>query len=273
MKHIRAIGCTFTNQKQKGLTELAFEPGVSVNIKITAKKTPAYWVINGTRYDFDPMPKSIDIWGMRRNLTVEAVMKGKKPTTLLSAEEIQAGRTGDQLKVSVDKTANLCHITRSGAGKGGWFGSLDFTEDYTNRATKKKEVGGRTTVRIKPVLPIGKGVAGYKFMGATWNFNKSVTSFVVHDLRESMHFQTEYYDLKQCHIVCVNCSFTAKDLNGVEISGKTEGDVWQGTSIKVTGYGSGKGHWEGMKTTDIVENHNLRFTVNKSGTITWVPDP
>ena len=271
-KTITAVNCTFSHNKDTKLTTLSFDEGVSVNVKFTASKTPAYWVINGTRYDFKPVPRTISVWGMRRNLTVEAVMKGKKSTTLMSDEEIQAQRTGETLKVSVGSSANLCHITSSGVGKGGWFGSLDFTQDFTNRATKKTETGGRVTVRVKAVIPEGKGVSGFKFMGATWNFNTNVQSFVVKNLRQSMKFEAEYYDLKQLTITCSNCFMSCKDVNGNQLSNVTSATVWEGTSLHIVGNGSGDGHWEGLKSSETVSNHNLRMTAHKSGTITWVSD-
>ena len=182
-KVITAVGCTITYGKQAGLTSLNFADKNSVTVKIVCKGTPSYWVINGTRYDFKPVPKTITIASLERPLTIEAVKRGQKSTTLVSEEDILAQRTGQTLKVSTGTGVNLAFLNKSGKTAGGWFSSFDFTQDFKNKATKKEEQGGRITVHVRASLPEGKGVSGFNFMGAQWTFSTNVVQFTVRNLR------------------------------------------------------------------------------------------
>lgn len=261
---ITVVGCTITKGNTKGLTNLNFSG--SVNVKIVANKTPAYWVINGTRFDFKPVPKTITITGLSRSVSIEAVMKGKKATTLVSADEIQAMRTGATLTVSAGKGAQMCHVNSSHLGKGGWFRTFDFTNDFQNKATKRTESGGRVTVRVKGVAPEGKGIAGYTFMGATWSFGAAVSQFLVTNLRESMRFDATYYDLSLVTLTCVNCTFY-----GGGYTDATTGTLYEGTTVTVVGNTGLMGSWSGLKETTIRKSNQLTFTIHRSGLIKWTP--
>lgn len=264
---LKAIGCTITYGKQKGLSALDFSGKDSVTVKLICKGTPSYWVINGTRFDFKPVPKTITITKLKRSITIEAVKRGKKPTTLISEADILANRTGATLQVTTATGANLSHITRAGQNKGGWFKKIDFTQDYKNRATKKMEQGGRVTLRVQPSIPEGKGVCGYTFMGAIWSFNTQVVHFTAYNLRESIRFGVKYYDLPICKITCVGCTFS-----GGNFKNATSGWVYQGTRITVETTSTGWGRWSGLKSSGLTDNPRTSFTVHKGGSISWVPE-
>ena len=81
-----------------------------------------------------------------------------------------------------------------------------------------------------------------------------------------MRFGVRYYDLPLCTVNCTNCTFS-----GGGYTNASFGTVYQCTYIKVTAGGSGMGSWSGLKSTDVVSSHTIRFTVHRSGTIAWTP--
>ena len=156
---------------------------------IKADKKPAYWVIDGIRYDFEPeAPTTIALDNVWEGMTFEAVQKNGQSVTLLSAEDIQLGRTGEAL-LAAGVHAKLCLVTAKGNGTGGWMDEFDFTDDYTNRATKKKELGGQVTLRVRSTLPTNKKIAYWLFNDAEVRFNNNVTSFIVRMLNVSMTYE------------------------------------------------------------------------------------
>ena len=158
-------------------------------VVIKADKKPAYWVIDGIRYDFEPeVPTTITLDNVWEGMTFEAVQKNGQSLTLLSPEDIQLGRTGEAL-LAEGIHAKLCHLTAKGNGAGGWMDEFDFTDDYTNRATKKKEQGGQVTLRVRSTLPTNKKIAYWLFNDAEVRFNNNVTSFVVRTLNVSMTYE------------------------------------------------------------------------------------
>ena len=158
-------------------------------VVLTADATPDYWVINGTRYDFEPaVPKSIVLYNVWDSLTVEAVFRGNISFTQLSPDDIQAFRTGDQLIVQAVHS-KLCHITASGYGAGGWLDWFDFTDDYINRATNQWEQGGQVTARIRATIPKGKKISYWRFDNMYLDFSTDVTQFVVRTLDQSMEYE------------------------------------------------------------------------------------
>lgn len=151
----------------------------------TEGKRPAYWVINGIRYDFEPhVPTTLTINNAQERMTIEAVPQKGSPYTLISPEEIQAARTGEPLVVQA-LHAKLCHLTAKDFGKGGWLDSFDFTNDYLNRATNKQENGGQITTRIRATIPKNRKILYWKFDDTQIKFSTDVTEFIVRTLNVS----------------------------------------------------------------------------------------
>ena len=160
-----------------------------VELLITADRTPDYWVIDGVRYDFEPtVPKSFTLQNAWDTVIVEAVPKGAASRTLMSPDDIQAFRTGDQLIVQAIH-AKLCHVNRNNYGAGGWLDWFDFTGDYINRATNQWEQGGQVTTRIRATIPKGKKISYWKFDDMYIDFNTNVTQFLVRTLNVSKVYE------------------------------------------------------------------------------------
>ncbi|MBQ9197684.1 MAG: hypothetical protein IJ157_10665 [Clostridia bacterium] len=178
-----------SNGKAYGDRYTAISYDYPQEVVLTADATPEYWVINGTRYDFEPaVPKSIVLHNVWDSLTVEAVFRGGASFTQLSPDDIQAFRTGDQLIVQAIHS-KLCHITASGYGAGGWLDWFDFTDDYINRATNQWEQGGQVTTRIRATIPKGKKISYWRFDNMYLDFSTDVTQFVVRTLDVSMEYE------------------------------------------------------------------------------------
>ena len=158
-------------------------------LMITADKKPAYWVINGVRYDFEfDVPRSIVISGVEEDMTIEAVPKGTLPLTLLSAEDIQKYLTGDTL-IAEAIHAKLCYINDKDYGAGGWYDTIDFTKEHKNLATNKKEPGGQLTARVRATIPKNKMISYWKFDGLMIDFETNVTQFIVRGLNVSKTYE------------------------------------------------------------------------------------
>ena len=161
-------------------------------IKITADlngKRPAYWVIDGVRYDFEPtVPKTLTIDNAWDNMIVEAVTASSGSYTLLSPADIQAMRTGETL-VARTINAKLCHLTAKDNGKGGWMDAFDFTYDYLNLATNKWEAGGQLTTRVRATVPKNKKIVYWKFDETHMKFSTDVTQFIVRTLNVSKTYE------------------------------------------------------------------------------------
>ncbi len=173
---------------------------VPVKVKITADppkgKSIDYWVIDGMRYDFKPrVPTVITLDNVTDSVIVEAVPKGQISYTLLTDAAIQSMRTGETLIVDTIH-AKFCHIRADDKGAGGWIKEFDFTENFTNRATKRMETGGRVTVRVKAIIPSGKKISYWKFNDMKVKFNKNITEFIVRNLNVSKTYQPVFETVK-----------------------------------------------------------------------------
>ena len=156
---------------------------------ITADKKPAYWVINGVRYDFEfDVPHSFVICGVEEDMTIEAVPKGTLPLTLLSAEDIQNHLTGDTL-IAKAIHAKLCYINDKNYGAGGWYDTIDFTNEHKNLSSNKKEPGGELTARVRATIPKDKVISYWKFDGMMIDFDTNVTQFIVRGLNVSKTYE------------------------------------------------------------------------------------
>ncbi|MBR5382237.1 MAG: hypothetical protein IK133_00300 [Clostridia bacterium] len=158
-------------------------------LMITADKKPAYWVINGVRYDFEfDIPRSFIISGVEEDMTIEAVPKGTLPLTLLSAEDIQEHLTGDTL-IAEAIHAKLCYINDKDYGAGGWYDTIDFTKEHKNLSSNKKEPGGQLTARVRATIPKNKTISYWKFDGMMIDFDTNVTQFIVRGLNVSKTYE------------------------------------------------------------------------------------
>lgn len=164
------------------------EDSVIVTARIPKGKKLDYWVFNGVRYDFLRTVKWMRMTAFDRSWTLEAVYKDAPSETLRSEEEIQAARTGEPLVAEVVH-GELCHIKQGTKGGGGWIRTFDFTSDYSNRATGAREQGGRLTAKIRPLIPKGKRVAGWKFDDTEIYPGVVVNDFVVRSLDTSMVYE------------------------------------------------------------------------------------
>ena len=260
---VKAVNCTLSADGYSSSEEIDFTDKGTVTVKVTCKGA-AYWVIDGVRYDFSSSPSTLTFTKLNRSMTIEAVKKGKKATTQTSAEDIQAARDGSTLKVTA-KTASLCFLTSSSANKGGWFSSFDFTEDYTNKATKKTETGGRITFRVKAATTYGKGTGSWKFNGVKVTFNTNVTTFKVTNLYYSMKYEATQYDLARYTVSCTNCTFSDAEHTNCSYAS----DVPMGTTIKLTPTTGGTGYWSGSKESDTTTAKTVTATVRRNSSYTW----
>ena len=176
----------------------AVQIGAEGSVYITAAVPPgqklAYWVINGVRYDFTPVPSRFAVLDIDRDLTIEAVCKGAAPVSLLSEAAIQEARTGEPLKVEA-VIARLCHMKNDKKGGGGWIKEFDFTQDYVNRATKAQEKGGQISAMLKANAMDKSRLIGWYFDTMQFRVG-AVKSFVVHHLNTSMLYKPIYVGVR-----------------------------------------------------------------------------
>lgn len=254
---LKAVSAVLQRANSRNKAEGAEKTEMTVketdNILITANaKTVEYWVINGVRYDFLKNVASFRLTAFDRSWTFEAVDKGKEPTTLLSADEIQAARTGRTLLCRV-KHAELCHIKRdNNRGAGGWIHEFDFTDDYTNRASNAKEKGGQLSGRVRASVPKGKKVLGWKFDETElYPQRATVNAFVFYNLNTSMLYEPIFSKtasatkppvtnppekkVQYVTVTCIKCT----------TGGKTSVKVPVGTKVTVTANeNSSEVYWE-----------------------------
>ena len=253
---IQAYGAyiEYTSKNSGKYSAVSFDKPVKV--KVTADlpkgKTIDYWVIDGVRYDFkSKIPNSFTLDNVTDSMIVEAVAKGQSSQTILSASTIQEIRTGETLIVNTIH-AKLCHVRDDLKGAGGWITSFDFTNDYSNRATKQWEDGGQVTVRVKATIPKGKKISYWKFNDVKIDFDKNVTEMIVHTLNVSKTYEPVFgktttkkqgdpptrEDPAMYTVTCVNCVFSGGGYNNA-----TSGTVPAGTRVTVTAKVTEVSHW------------------------------
>lgn len=226
-----------------------------------------YWVINGVRYDFNRMVKSFTLRELTYPMTIEVVLKGNDSLTLLSEEEIQAKRTGDDLIVT-SRNAKMYHLDGND-GKGSSFREFDFTQDYRNLATGDQETGGRVNLRVLASIPDGKSISYWKFNDARLNFNADIVSFLAKGLSDSMTYEPVFYTsatpVPEYTVKCKNCTFS-----GGGYTNAKSGTVPYGTKITITPQGSSYlGWWSGSYSTDEVTKKAITRTVKSNCSFEW----
>ena len=239
----------YANKKNKGegkkyeTLEITSTDNIVITADVPKGKKIDYWVINGLRYDFSKTVKSIRLTDADEDYDFEVVYTKSVSQSLISAEDIQAART-DEVKEIKTVNAKLCHVSEKLQRGGGWLESFDFTNDYTNRVTKKKELGGQITAYVKASATVTKKVEGWKFNETKLYPNSTVTYFIVHTLNRSMVYEPIFIktsksatvadtaktqdDTVYCKVICHGCSFS-----GSTYKGATAGVVPAGTQIKV----------------------------------------
>lgn len=233
------------NEKDKGigekLTTMEFEDG-NGSFKVTANvpkgKSISYWVINGVKYVFNKAPKSIVVKDLTWDCNFEVVFKKGESTTIPSPSEVQQARDGEQLLLETIN-ADFYHMKNAKNGGGKAMRSFDFTEDYTNAATNKAELGGRITAKVKAKIPGSKKVDFWRFNDAEFHFSVGITSFVVHELNASMKYEPVFARAEKYYTVsCSGCTFS-----GGGYTNATQGRVKYGTNITVTTTHLYVDHW------------------------------
>lgn len=241
---------------------------------ITAERKPAYWVINGIRYDFEfEVPRSFTLENVTENLVIEAVPDGQYSTTALSMDEIQARRTGEPL-LARGINAKLCFIKPTGYGAGGWMDSFDFTDDFKNLATEQWEQGGQVTLRCRASVPDGRRVSYWKFDEMKIDFDTDVTQFIVHMLNVSKVYEPVFGAAAKktatpapvyYTVTCTQCTFS-----GGGYSNATSGKVPAGTVVTVsTSYNFSLNKWyvNGSRTSD--GGRSITCTINQNTHFEW----
>lgn len=237
---------------------------VVITADVPKGKKIDYWVINGVQYDFNETVKTIRLTKADADFTLEAVYKNAGSETLLSPQAIQDARTGERLLVKTIN-AQMCHLTRTDKGAGGWMKEFDFTDDYQNRASGEWETGGQVTARVKATIPKNKKVRGWKFNETELYPNSTVTHFIVRTLNAEMTYEPIFGTKKTtaepprqpderittpeqeiyCTVTCRGCTFS-----GGGYTNATSGKVKAGTKITVhTDYGGGVSKWTVNGTT------------------------
>ena len=195
---VTTVGCTVAKAGANGKAVggasyfVEFEEGIG-NVYIAAEipsgKKIAYWVINGVRYDFKPIPTKYPVMNVNEDLTIECVLRGATPKTLLTAEDIEEARVeGEPLVVRLNK-AQMCHLLNDTKGGGGWITEFDFTYDYKNRATGATVRGGTYTFKMKPTNAGRRTVRAWKFNDMEFRFAGNTVDVIVRGLNTSMTYE------------------------------------------------------------------------------------
>lgn len=180
---------TYAGRRSGKYSAVSYDTPVQLQVAASLPKgqTLEYWVIDGVRYDFKPkVPAAITLDQVTDNMVIEAVAKGRDSQTLLTPTA--TGASGAR-RVVETVNAKLGHVNKKLSVSGGWIKSFDFTDNYVNRATKKREAGGQVTLCVKAVIPKGKKLSYWKFDGAHLSFDKNVTEMVVHALGVSKTYE------------------------------------------------------------------------------------
>lgn len=241
---------------------------VVVTADVPRGKKIDYWVINGVRYDFGKLVKTIRLTRADADFQFEAVFRNTSPRTLISPQAIQDARTGSSLLLKT-RHAQFCHINAKDRGAGGWMTEFDFTQDYQNRATGRTENGGQVTAKVKALIQKNQKIRGWKFNETELYPNGVFSNFIVRTQNTNMLYEPILQKIKTAekttttdttpprepateepkmppavalpyyNIVCKGCTFS-----GGGYSGATSGRVPEGTAVSfTTDYSGGVSYW------------------------------
>lgn len=85
--------------------------------------------------------------------------------------------------------AEMQFLDKKGAPKGDKFTEFVFEEDFENPVTHETCPGDRITVSVKAVVPKGYVLDYWRINDVPYYFNRTVTSFTVHDLNETTVYE------------------------------------------------------------------------------------
>ncbi len=200
---VSAIGALITvnGGDRSGADSVVVTPDdmISITAQIPRNAQIESWIINGVRYDFRKNVRILQMTRFDTNFTIEVLYSNAESVTLLSAEDIQAARTGERLIVQT-KRSIMSHIKSNGHSGGEWIRSFDFTKDYENTATGAIERGGQISLRVRAegteysYSMTGRAspprlVNGWKFNETEVYPNVYVKEFVVYGLNVPMVYE------------------------------------------------------------------------------------
>lgn len=145
-----------------------------------------YWMIDGVPFYFSSKVWFITVEGLDQGMTFEAVYKGETPTTAKSSATVA------EALVLSGYNARVQFVNDKREPDGKRFKSVDFTNEYTNLATKETLPGGEISARIESMLPDGKRVIAWEINGVTFRFNIGPRYITVMGLDKAMHFEPKF---------------------------------------------------------------------------------
>ena len=145
-----------------------------------------YWMIDGVPFYFSSKVWFITVEGLDQGMTFEVVYKGETPTTDKSSAVLS------EALVLSGYNARVQFVNDKREPDGKRFKSVDFTNEYTNLATKETLPGGEISARIESMLPDGKRVVAWEINGVTFRFNIGPRYITVMGLDKAMHFEPKF---------------------------------------------------------------------------------
>ena len=113
-----------------------------------------------------------------------------EPTFAFTADgyTVVEARLRPEFKVTTTN-AQMQFLNAKGKPKGEPFTEFVFEEDYENPVTKETMPGGWITVYVEAVVPKGYAVDYWLINNVPYYYNRTVTSFTVHDLNEATVYE------------------------------------------------------------------------------------
>lgn len=145
-----------------------------------------YWMIDGVPFYFSSKVWFITVEGLDQGMTFEVVYKGETPTTDKSSAALS------EALVLSGYNARVQFVNEKREPDGKRFKSVDFTNEYTNLATKETLPGGEISARVESMLPDGKRVVAWEINGVTFRFNIGPRYITVMGLDKAMHFEPKF---------------------------------------------------------------------------------
>lgn len=126
-----------------------------------------YWELNGAPY-YEDMEDTFTFTA-QGNTVVDARLRPEHKVTSINAE--------------------MQFLDKKGEPKGEKFTEFVFEEDYENTVTHETQSGDWITVYVKSVVPKGYAVDYWLINDVPYYYNRTVTSFTVHDLNETTVYE------------------------------------------------------------------------------------
>ena len=126
-----------------------------------------YWELNGAPY-YEDMEDTFTFTA-QGNTVVAARLRPEHKVTSINAE--------------------MQLLDKKGEPKGEKFTEFVFEEDYENTVTHETQPGDWITIYVKAVVPKGYAVDYWLINDVPYYYNRTVTSFTVHDLNETTVYE------------------------------------------------------------------------------------